>query len=433
MNRPILKAVLYAAALVAVGLLGLWIAQEKHPREEQSTACSQGREADYWYDPMRPDQHFDKPGKSPFMDMQLVPKCADGGPSAAITSGTTSAEGSIAIDPRIVQSLGVRLAPVERGTFERVVDTVGIVAVDEHRIETVQVRSPGWVEELGVRAAGDPVRRGQLLAGVYSPDLLAAQQELLLTVGSQDSPLIDAARERLRLAGVSDAQIARIEKSGKPERRVAYYAPFDGYVMELGVRQGSAVELNTLLFQLAELSTVWITAEVPELQAAWIKAGDPARAEVQALPGQSFEGRIDYVYPELMPATRTLKLRVVVPNATGTLRPGMYAAVHLRGASTPEVLMVPSEAVIRTGLRSVVIVAEDETHFRPALVRVGSEYGGQSEILTGVDAGQQVVASGQFLIDSEANLRGALARLESGVTKADDGPSEPMAPMPRDH
>jgi Cu(I)/Ag(I) efflux system membrane fusion protein len=285
-----------------------------------------------------------------------------------------------------------------------------VVAVDEHRIEVVQVRTPGWVEQLAVRAAGDPVRRGQRLAGVYSPELFSAQQEFLIALGAADANLSAAARERLALLGLSPQQIARLEQTREPQRRVDYYANRDGYVMQLGAREGAAVQAETMLFQLADLGTVWINAEVPEAQAAWIKAGDVARVEVPALPGENFTGKVDYLNPELAAATRTLKLRIVLENPHQRLRPGMFAQVHLRGAATEAALMIPTEAVIKTGERSMVIVADDENHFHPAPVRVGAEYGGKSEILEGLKQDQRVVASGQFLIDSEANLRGALER-----------------------
>jgi Cu(I)/Ag(I) efflux system membrane fusion protein len=370
-------------------------------------AATAERKPQYWYDPMHPNQHFDKPGKSPFMDMQLVPKYVQGGAA----EGSAAAPGSIAVDSRVVQNLGIRLAKVEQGNFARGVDAVGSVGVDEHRIEAVQVREPGWVERLDVRAVGDSVRRGQLLAGVYSPDLLATQQELLIARKSEDPMLIEAARRRLALFGLSAAQIARVEKTGEVERRVDYNAPFDGYVMELGVRQGAAVQPGTTLFQLADLSTVWIIAEVPERQAAWLKPGDSAEVEVPAFPGERFGAQVDYLYPELTQATRTLKVRVVVKNPRERLRPGMFATAHFHGIAQDHVLTVPSEAVIKTGTRSVIIVADDATHFRPALVRVGAEHGGRSEILEGLTLGQSVVASGQFLIDSEANLRGAFDHL----------------------
>jgi Cu(I)/Ag(I) efflux system membrane fusion protein len=379
----------------------------------------------YWYDPMRPSEHFDKPGKSPFMDMQLMPKYRDAEPSV-----TGPSDGSISIDSRVIEMLGIRRATVERGEMQRKVDTVGLVGVDEHRIEAIQVREPGWVERLGVRAVGDPVRRGQSLAGVYSPDLLATQQELLIARDAHDPQLIEGAQRRLSLFGLSDSQIARIEKSGHADRLVDYYAPFDGYVMELGVRQGAAVEPGTTLFQLADLTSVWITAEVPEAQAGWIKVGDRAEAAVPALPAERFVGHVDYLYPELTQATRTLKVRIVIHNPRKSLRPGMFATTQLSGTPLTQVLTVPTEAIIKTGTRSIVIVADDDTHFRPMRVRVGAEQDGHSQILEGLRAGQTVVASGQFLIDSEANLRGAFEHLagSNDGTPADAMPTH--MPMP---
>ena len=412
MNRLARIAAL-VGTLTAIAILGV-LAMRHHEIPLVKQAATQGVPS-YWYDPMHPSQHFDQPGKSPFMDMQLVPKYADRAMNEA-----ANAPAGIKIDPRIVQTLGIRLSTVERGSFGRVVDAVGLVAVDEHRIEAIQVREPGWVERLDVRAVGDAVRRGQLLAGVYSPDLLVTQQELLIARTSKESNLIQAARRRLGLFGVSDAQIARIEKTGEAERRIDYYAPFDGYVMELGARQGAAVEPGAMLFQLADLRSVWMIAAVPEAQAAWIKAGNPAEAEVPALPGERFEGKVDYLYPELTQATRTLKVRVVINNPGRHLRPGMFATAHLEGPMQKSVLTVPTEAVIKTGMRSIVILADDDTHFRPTVVRVGAEQGGRSEILEGLTSGQTVVASGQFLIDSEANLRSAFDALAgSNVSKTD--------------
>jgi Cu(I)/Ag(I) efflux system membrane fusion protein len=415
--------------IVGAGILGVGLLKHGHTDASsgEPTPGAAGNEHKplYWFDPMKPQQHFDKPGKSPFMDMQLVPKYPD---DASGSAGAPA--GSIAIDPRILQNLGVRFGSVERGNFARAVDTVGVVAVDEHRIEAIEVRQPGWVEELDVRAVGDSVRRGQRLAGIYAPDLLATQQELLIARNSGDPQLIEAARRRLALFGLSTAQIAHIEKTGQAERRVDYFAPFDGYVMDLGARQGSAVAPGTLLFQLAALDSIWINAEVPETQAAWIKTGDPAMAELPALPGEQFKGQIDYLYPELTPTIRTLKVRIVVKNLKQRLRPGMFAAVHLRGTMQDQVLTVPTEAVIKTGTRSVVIVADDGSHFRPALVRVGAEHGGRSEILEGLSVGQNVVASGQFLIDSEASLRGAFENLAGSNESQDKNAKPELMPAP---
>ncbi len=467
---------LIGSLIVGIVVLGVGGFKHLHHDEAPVGACGEATPA-YWYDPMSPSQHFDKPGKSPFMDMQLVPKCGAAAPAHAGATALDSAgaerkplywydpmapqqhfdkpgksptmnmelvakyaddapgsagapAGTIAIDPRVVQNLGVRLGPVLRGSFARVVDTVGVVAVDEHRIEAIQVRQPGWVEQLDVRAVGDSVRRGQRLAGVYAPDLLAAQQEWLIARDSGDSQLIEAAGRRLALFGVSASQFAHIQKTGLAERRVDYYAPFDGYVMDLGARQGAAVAPGTMLFQLADLQSVWINAEVPEAQAAWIKPGDAAVAEVPALPGQHFQGQIDYLYPELTATTRTLKVRVVVKNLDKRLRPGMFAAVHLSGATQDRVLTVPTESVIKTGTRTVVIVADDATHFRPALVRVGAEHGGRSEILEGLSLGQNIVASGQFLIDSEASLRGAFDNLAGSNETPNPNTKPELMPTP---
>jgi Cu(I)/Ag(I) efflux system membrane fusion protein len=411
------QIVVLVTSLVVTVVLGVVLLSD-HPAAPAKQVATQ-QVPSYWYDPMHPDRHFDKAGKSPFMDMQLVPKYADR------ARGSGASAGSVEIDPRVVQTLGIRIATVDQSSFARVVDTVGLVAVDEHRIEAIQVREPGWVERLDVRAVGDSVRRGQLLAGVYSPDLLATQQELLIAHSSNDPPLIEAARRRLGLFGLSDAQIARIEKAGQVERRIDYYAPFDGYVMELGARQGAAVEPGATLFQLANLKSVWMIAEVPEAQAAWIKTGNPVEAQVPALPGERFEGQVDYLYPELTQATRTLKVRVVFNNPNQHLRPGMFATAHLRGSTQESVLTVPTEAVIKTGTRSIVIVADDATHFRPAIVQVGAEHGGRSEILDGIQLGQKVVASGQFLIDSEANLRSAFDDL-AGSNESRTGDAKPM-------
>jgi membrane fusion protein, copper/silver efflux system len=402
------------AFLLVIAIAGSAVLSHRTAPMAMHDAPNKGTPA-YWFDPMHPSQHFDQPGKSPFMDMQLVPKYPD-------QAGAVS--DSFAVDSRTVQNLGLRLVRVEKASFAHLLDAVGIVGVDEHRIEAIQVRQPGWVERLDVRAVGDAVHRGQRLAGVYSPDLLATQQEFLIARESNDPRLIEAARQRLAFFGLSAAQIARIEKTGQTERTVDYYAPFDGYVMELSVRRGSAIEPGAMLFQLADLSSVWVTAEVPEAQAAWIKAGDSIQVEVPGLPGEHFGGKVDYLYPELTQATRTLKARIVVKNPGSRLRPGMFAKAQLRGASEENVLTVPTEAVIKTGTRSVVIVADDATHFRPAPVRVGAEHDGRSEILEGLTLGQNVVASGQFLIDSEANLRSAFDNL-AGAGQLMPQPSTP--------
>ena len=413
---------LAAVAVIAAAAAALLLRPAAEPAAAAPAVAAAEPAPLYWYDPMVPDQRFDKPGKSPFMDMELVPKYAD----EAASQGEDS---SFRIDPRVVQNLGVRLATVERASLKQSLLAAGVIAVDEHGIEAVQSRAAGWVEQLGVKAVGDPVKRGQLLAAIYSPDLYSAQGEYLLALKSGDAGLKDAARARLALYGVGDAQLRRITASGRAERRIEHYAAHDGYVMELGVREGAMLEPGMTLFMLASLDTVWLNAELPETQGAAIQPGDTASATIAALPGQTFSGKVEYVYPELSGATRTVKLRIQLPNRDARLRPGMYASVRLDGAPRAAALTVPTEAVIRTGTRSVVLIAEDEARFRPVAVRTGVEAGERIEVLEGLEEGQQVVASGQFLIDSEASLRGALDRLAPIEIKAShEHGTEPSPP-----
>ena len=372
-----------------------------------SATAPKERKILYWYDPMVPASHFDKPGPSPFMDMELVPKYADEEGSA----------GGMAIDPRMVQNLGVRTAAVATGSLERRITTVGYVRPDEHRIEVVQPRAAGWVEKLYVRAVNDPVRRGQLLLELYAPDILAAQEEYLLAVKAAqrdpaDRALEQAALRRLSLLGLSDGQIRVLAASGKASRRVAVYATSDGVVSELGVREGMAVTPGTPMFSLLDLSSVWVTAEIPEAQAGWVAPGAAVEIAVPALPGRVIKGRVEYIYPQLDGTTRTLQVRVRLPNPGLKLKPGMYARVRIQSGEAKQAVLVPSEAVISTGTRSVAIVAEGGGRFAAVEVKTGDEADGRTEILEGLAAGQTVVVSGQFLIDSEASLRGTLQRLQ---------------------
>ena len=400
MNNKLIM--LFALVLAAAGgALAAKLFGHHEPAAAAAAATPQPRKPLYWYDPMKPDQHFDKPGHSPFMDMELEPKYAD----------EAAAPGTVSIDPRMAQNLGIRLAAVERASVTAQLRAPGAITPDDTRIEAVQTRAAGWVEQLAVRAAGDPVRRGQLLAQLYAPDLLAAQEELLLALRAQDGALAQSARARLELLGVDAAQIARIEKTGKATPRISVYSPVDGVVQELGVRLGQQLMPGATLYTLADLSTVWLAAEVPEAQAAAIHTGDTAAVRVSSLPGESFSGRVDYLYPDLSAQTRTLRVRVVLHNPAMKLRPGMYATAEFSGAAH-EALLVPSEALIRTGTRSVLIIADDDSHYHPVDVVAGAESGGRTEIISGVDEGAQVVASGQFLIDSEANLNSALKRVE---------------------
>ena len=367
----------------------------------------------YWHDPMFPGQKFDKPGKSPYMDMDLVPVYADAGTD----------EGSVSISPRLVQNLGVRTVAANTGTLETGFSAVGTVTVDERLIVAVQARSPGYVEKLHVRAQYDGVRTGQPLVDLYVPDWLAAEEELLVLKASRQpgaSELVDAARQRLRLLGVPAAEIARVELEGKGSPRVTVTAPESGIVWEIGARDGMSVTPGTTLFKLAGLGTVWVTADVPEAQAALVRVGGPVEARAAGYPDHVFKGTVNAMLPELNPTTRTVRARIVLGNPGALLKPGMFTTVAFGGENRKASVLVPAESVIRTGKRNVVIVDMGEGKFAPVEVEVGRESGDLTEIRKGLNVGQRVVVSGQFLVDSEASLKGALARLG---TKSPDGAS----------
>jgi Cu(I)/Ag(I) efflux system membrane fusion protein len=409
-----MKKVLVVVALLAAVGFGAYELGRQAPHPAQK---SEGRRVLYWHDPMVPGQRFDKPGKSPFMDMQLVP----------VYEGEESSGGGVAVDPRMQQNLGVRTAAVEKAMLAPTVEAVGSVAWNERDAAVVQARASGFVERLHVRAALDPVKKGQALAELYVPDWVAAQEEYLSArrlEGTRMASLVDGARQRMRLAGMNDAQIRAIETSRKVQPRVTISAPIDGVVAELGAREGMTVMPGAALFRINGLATVWVNAEVRESEAAAVRVGNAVEARTTALPGKVFKGSVSAILPEVNAATRTLKARVELANPDGELKPGMFATLNFTPAARDEVLAVPGEAVIQTGKRSVVIVAQDNGRFAPVEVETGVEVGGRVEIRRGLEAGQKVVVSGQFLIDSEASLRAAESRMGEATHKATGKVSE---------
>lgn len=405
MNRATTLA-LAAAVAAAFGFGGYYFGtRQAHVEAPTQKGADSGRKVLYWHDPMYPQQKFDRPGKSPFMNMDLVPLYED----------EKAAQGGVAVSPRVRQSLGIRTVAAQTTELRQDIAAVGYVQADERRMARAEVRTQGWVEKLHVRAVNEPVRAGQMLAEIYSPEIRGAQEEYLLArrmakENPADEPLARAARRRLESLGVSVSEIAKVESSGAASRRVALLAPISGVVSELGVREGAMVQAGAAAFTVTDLSSVWLTIEVPEAQAAVLRQGQRIEARVQTLSGRSFEGSIDYIYPELNAQTRTVKARATLANPGLALKPAMFAQVSLGGVAR-KALTVPTEAVIHTGSRSVVIVTDGE-RFQPATVKTGAETDGHVEVLSGLKEGERVVASGQFLIDSEASLRGALARLE---------------------
>jgi len=409
MNRTLVIAATLAAGLAAGAGGGYWYAMRHHDAMPSTPTAADtaknGKRVLYWYDPMYPQQRFDKPGKSPFMDMDLVPVYADDAPAAAP---------GVKIDPALVQNLGVRTAVAEKGRLARSVDAVGTVAFDERAVAIVQSRTAGYVERLFVRAPLDPVRKGEPLARLFVPEWAGAQQEYLALKASAApgaAELAAAARNRLLLLNMTEEQVRAVDRAGKPVTQVTLAAPVDGVVGELGVREGMNVTPGATLFRLNGLATVWVNVDVPEALAGAVRPGAAVTVTVPAYPGEKFAGRVAAVLPEVNAATRTLKARVELRNPGGRLKPGMFATVSVAPAQAREAVLVPSEAVIATGERTVVIVDRGEGRFEPVAVKTGAEEGGRTEILEGLEAGTRVVASGQFLIDSEASLRGVERRM----------------------
>ena len=371
---------------------------------DATSAANTERKVLYWHDPMVPGHKFDKPGKSPFMDMQLVP----------VYAGNSADEGKVSISPRVQQNLGIRTAEVTRGSVASALTAVGSMAYNERDVVLLQARSNGFVERLYVRAPLDPVRKGQVLAELYVPEWVAAQEEFLSVQrmqGSDLESLRDGARQRMRLVGMNDEQMRLVESSGKVQARSAIIAPIGGVITELTLREGMTVMAGAPLFRINGLGTIWVNAEVPEGSVAQVRAGVAVEARTPSLPETVFKGKVSAILPEVNLATRTLKARIELANPAGKLVPGMFASISFITPGRQNVLLVPTEAVIQTGTRNVVMVAQGEGKFVPVDVRIAGETNGQTEIIKGLEAGQKVVVSGQFLIDSEASLKGATTRM----------------------
>jgi Cu(I)/Ag(I) efflux system membrane fusion protein len=365
-----------------------------------------GKKVLYYHDPMVPGNKFDKPAKSPFMDMMLVPVYADG----------ESDQGKVTVSSRIQQNLGLRTAEVTEGVLSPQVSAVGSIAYNERDQVVVQARATGYVERLYVRATLDPVKQGQPLADLYVPDWVAAQEEFLSVrrmQGADMGSLVDGARQRMRQVGMSDEQIKGVERTGKTQARITLVAPISGVVSELMAREGMAMMPGATLLRINGLSTVWANGEVPESQVAQLRPGTKVQARSPAVPGTTFEGTVQALVPEVNPGTRTLKARVQLSNPGAHLVPGMSVTMQFMDMRAEKALLIPTEAVIQTGKRTVVMLAEDKGRFRPVEVQTGIESNGQTEVKRGLDAGQRVVVSSQFLIDSEASLKGVEARLNN--------------------
>lgn len=403
--KPKSAITLVALAIALAAASGYWLGSRNAPTSSADGAQTEtGRKVLYWYDPMAPGTRFDKPGKSPFMDMDLVPRYAD--------EGAGEEAGGVQISARQQQNLGVRTADVARRTLAQKLSAFGTVAIDERSVETVPALASGLIEKLYVNASQQFVKKNEALAELWIPQWAAAQQEYLAVRQLGDSGLTAAARGRLQLQFMPDAIIRSVERSGKPQTRITVRAPHDGYVSKLDVRTGAQVTATQPLFELASLDPVWIVIDYPQSQASLLRVGSQVTAATSSWPGTTFQGTVSELLPDLEATTRTLKARVVLINPQHQLKPGMYLNVELAEAQQGrEVLTIPEEALIATGTSNRVLIADGEGHFRPVEVTAGRTQDGLVEVTSGLEEGQKVVTSGQFLIDSEASLRSALPQM----------------------
>jgi membrane fusion protein, copper/silver efflux system len=430
MRRTNTLLIVTLGAGIALGLALGWSQKSPAPAAAATSAApaESPRRILYYRNPMNPQVTADKPTKDS-MGMEYIPVYAD----------AQSNDAGIRIDSRQVQNLGVRTGVVEKRAFARSIHTVGTVLIDEHGVSAFSPKVSGWLERLHVKAVGDVVERGQSLAEIYSPELLSAQDEYRIAsqagrqiMGAGDTAMHDemqalaqAARERLRLLDLPAADIAALTRGRPAQRTVSLRAPYRGIVTALDVREGASITPEMRLFTLADLSRVWVNVEVYANQLPWVKVGDPVQLDLAFIPGRHWQGRIDYLYPTLNPQSRTVTARLAFDNADGVLRPGMYANATIGTTASGAVLAVPREAVLHSGTQDSVILALGAGHFQPVTVHTGAENDDYVEIVDGLQEGQKIVLSGQFLLDAEANFQGAGARMQGGDAAVEKSPLSP--------
>jgi Cu(I)/Ag(I) efflux system membrane fusion protein/cobalt-zinc-cadmium efflux system membrane fusion protein len=372
-----------------------------------SSAKSPERKVKYWVAPMDPTFVADEPGKSP-MGMDLVPVYEDEAPA--------NAGASVSIDPAVVQNMGVRIAQVRQQSIFRHLRTVGEVETAEDLVSVVNLRFSGWVEKIHVDTTGERIEAGQPLFEIYSPDLVTAQEEYLLALRAQgrQASLTKSARRKLALLGLDPGDIDAIEQAGVARRALPIRAPRSGYVLHKDVVEGARVMAGQDLYRIGDLSRVWVQAEVYEHDAPWVEVGQAAQMELTYQKGRLVDGSVAYIYPTLNKASRTLTVRLEFPNPDMRLKPGMFATVYIEFRRIDDTLVIPTEAILHSGTRELVFVALGDGHFESRPVTTGLVGDRRlTQVLTGLEAGEEVVTSGQFLIDSESQLQEAIAKMLS--------------------
>ncbi len=428
--RSRLQLLMLGVLLTALGAVaGWWWAQDASmampvaATAGRSEVSGEERRVLYWYDPMLPQHHFDQPGKSPFMDMELVPKYASNdasGNSSDNASGNASGNGAatdITIDARVTQNVGMREAVVERIALVSVIEATGLLTFNERDVSLEQARSGGLVERVWPLAPGDVIEAGQPLVELLVPQWSAAQAEFLVLRTGADSALVDAARARLRLLGMSTDVISELDKTGHAQNSFVVKSSRAGVLESLDVRSGMTLMPGQMLARVQGINNMWLEVAVPESRTLEVQADGHAEVQLAAFPERSYSGRIAAVLPALTAASRTLRVRIELPNPLGELRAGMSAQVRLEANEGDFALAVPTEAIVRTGKRALVMGVLEAGRFAPIAVELGREIAHRTVITAGLEEGQRIVASAQFLLDSEASLSGVAAEAvnEMGV------------------
>ncbi|HVR45000.1 MAG TPA: efflux RND transporter periplasmic adaptor subunit, partial [Thermoanaerobaculia bacterium] len=373
----------------------------------RDAAHGHASETAYYTCSMHPSVKQESPGTCPICSMDLTPVTEE-----ELTSGIIRA------DPVRIQKIGVRFVEVARKPLAETIRAVGRTTFDESNVRDVTLKLGGWIEKLYVNETGQAVRRGQPILALYSPELYAAQQEYLLAIRSQEAArqtgapdradyLVRASRQRLKLWDLTDRQIDQLASSGEPLEQVPLYSPYSGYVVSKDVNEGAAVQAGQRIVRIASLDTIWVEADVYESDLAKIRVGDSARVDLAHVRGKTFEGRISYVYPWLDPATRTGRVRIELPNPDLQLLPEMYADVEIRSGGRESGLVIPESAVLDTGRRQIVFLDLGEGRFKPKHIEIGAKDGGWYEVLSGLNEGDRIVSSANFLISSESRIRAA--------------------------